>query len=560
MLAPDQVQLSHDGNQAELRITPALHGPISADDILTLLKQSEFRRFCPMLPVHEKAIKEVNSALGSKDEGVELFYPIAERKNGTIDITISKDKMEASALLTAPWGGQALTLNDILQALKNHQIKMGLKKKRITVLIKHYERLKPGQTCETIIAQGKQAVHGVNAVIERKVALARERLLHPQEREDGTVDMRDLGSMVMVKPNDVLMRKKPATEGIPGFNVLGETLPAKPGKDADFTPGEGTERSPRNSLELIATVSGQPVETAKGMQVDDVLQIKDVNVGFGHVNFKGSVLITGDVSEGMQVKSTGDITVMGFVDSATLEADGDIIVSKGIIGRQQPNQDFEVSAHIKAKGQICAQFVQYSELQAEGEVLVTKQLLHSHTKTNASLTVCDPNNRRGDLIGGTVHADNGVKAVVIGATAGTKTEIYCAMNQDEMKHNLKELSESVKSIVVAGLDINARIKKLPPQEEWQDDYVMVEQVNMMLEQKKMIVAEKEREEEEFHALKKEIKEYYQKHKVEALKHIFPNAEIHIGPAWHKSNREHGPCTLLNVDQEIQFNYASDSKK
>lgn len=196
------------------------------------------------------------------------------------------------------------------------------------------------------------------------------------------------------------------------------------------------------------------------MNVDDVLQLKDVDISTGHVTFKGSILITGDVHEGMIVKSSGDITVMGFVDSATLEAEGDVTVSKGIIGRQIKANEY--STNIYSQGQISAQFVQYSQLVAKGNILVTKQLLHSNTKTAGSLTVSDPSGRRGDLVGGVAHAEKGITAVVIGATAGTKTDVYCAMGQAELKQDLKLLDESVKAMVVASLDIEARLNKLPP--------------------------------------------------------------------------------------------------
>ena len=43
-------------------------------------------------------------------------------------------------------------------------------------------------------------VHGNTASVERKVMLARERLLQPQENSDGSVDMRNLGSVIMVRP------------------------------------------------------------------------------------------------------------------------------------------------------------------------------------------------------------------------------------------------------------------------------------------------------------------------------------------------------------------------
>lgn len=241
---------------------------------------------------------------------------------------------------------------------------MGLSKLKIQTLLQKITKLKPGDSCQSEIAQGKHPVNGQNAVLERKVSLARERLLQPQEREDGTVDMRNLGSMIMVKPNDILMIKHPGTEGSPGYNIKGEVLKQKPGKDLPLLAGTGTSIHPNDPNKLIATVAGQPVETRTGMNVDDVLQLKDVDISTGHVTFKGSILITGDVHEGMIVKSSGDITVMGFVDSATLEAEGDITVSKGVIGRQIRVNEF--STNLTAQGQISAQFVQYSQLTAKG--------------------------------------------------------------------------------------------------------------------------------------------------------------------------------------------------
>lgn len=369
--------------------------------------------------------------------------------------------------------------------------------------------------------------------------------------------MRNLGSMIMVKPNDILMVKHPATEGTPGYNIKGEVLKQKPGKDNVLQAGTGTDFHPKDPNKLIATVAGQPVETRTGMNVDDVLQLKDVDISTGHVTFKGSILITGDVHEGMLVKSSGDITVMGFVDSATLDAEGDVTVSKGIIGRQIKANEF--STKINAQGQISAQFVQYSQLIAKGNILITKQLLHSNTKTAASLTVSDASGRRGDLVGGVAQAEKGIKAVVIGATAGTKTELYCAMEQAELKQNLKLLEEGVQAMVVASLDIEARLNKLPPKSEWQDDPVMVEQIKMMLDEKNRILNERSREELEFDTLKQEVEGYYEKYRVEALKHVFLNVEFHIGPANHRTTREHGTCCIANINQEINFDYNAKAK-
>ncbi|MGE4261296.1 DUF342 domain-containing protein [Shewanella sp.] len=554
MLAPELLHLSSDSQFAELRIVPQKHGPITEESLRQLLTLPEFASLFPLEQAIKTAVKDVNN-LSVKDEGChELFFRIAERCDGKITLETTKDKMQASMTLVAPWGGKAVSLPEVLQQLKQQNICMGLSKQKIEALLNAAGKLRPGESVSGVIAVGRPVINGTHAKLERKVPLARERLLQPQEREDGTVDMRNLGSVVMVRPKDLLMVKIPATDGVNGYNVNGEIIPAKAGKDLELKAGVGTEVSPTNPNMLLATAAGQPVEFRDGMQVDDVLQIKDVDVGYGNVDFKGSVLISGDVCEGMRVRSSGDITVMGFVESATLEADGDITVSKGVLGRQLGGN--ELSTHLHAKGQISAQFVQYSHLQCIGNVLVTKQLLHSHTETDAKLIVSDSSGRRGDLVGGWVKAEQGIQAVTIGATADTKTELYCAMRLDEQKLKLKELDESIRQLVVTKLDMEARLRKLPPKAEWQQDAVMVEQVKMMLEQKHTIDAELTREEAEADTVRNDSDSYYHRNHIEVKRHMYANVEIHIGGAQHKTQREHGPCVVENQGAEITFDYSN----
>ncbi|WP_137223169.1 DUF342 domain-containing protein [Shewanella sp. MEBiC00475] len=554
MLEPSVATLSADKTKVELRIIPNTHGPVSEDDINALLTQPAFAMLFPIAPTIHKAVAEINAICGQNPGDHELFFAIAERKDGVVSISVSDNKMQASMTITSAWGGKEITLPDVLNTLKNQKIKMGLSKPKIMALMQRLSILPPGEVCEGIIACGKIAVNGENAILERKVALARERLLQPQEREDGSVDMRNLGALITVNPNDLLMIKTPATIGTPGFNVHGDVQQQTPGKDKPMEPGTGTSFHPKDPNKLIATVSGQPVENKKGMQVDDMLQIKDVDVRFGHVNFKGSILITGDVHEGMEVKATGDVTVMGFVESATIEAQGDVIISKGVIGRLIKEQ--ELSNHIKANGQICAQFVQYSNLDAQGNILVTKQLLHSHSTAGDSITVSDAQGRRGDLVGGIATASKGIRAITFGATAGTKTELFCAMHQGELKQQLKALDDSIKAMVVADLDLEARLRKLPPKTEWQNDAGMIEQVKMMLDQKKQMAEERIKEEQEYALLFNESEGYFDNYYIKAEKHIFINVELHVGNAFYRAQREHSTCAVKNVNQEISFDYSN----
>src|SRR5690606_11993322 len=110
--------------------------------------------------------------------------------------------------------------------------------------------------------------------------------------------------------------------------------PANDGEDRDLKAGKGTEINPDNPNQLIATQKGMPSFIDNTAEVDEILTMQNVYVSTGHVDYEGSVIITGSVGEGMRVKATGDITVAGYVDSAQLSAGGNITIAKGCIGHQ----------------------------------------------------------------------------------------------------------------------------------------------------------------------------------------------------------------------------------
>ncbi|MFM9587410.1 FapA family protein, partial [Streptomyces caniscabiei] len=83
------------------------------------------------------------------------------------------------------------------------------------------------------------------------------------------------------------------------------------------------------------------------MRVDDVLCFDNVDIGTGHVDFDGSVIISGDIKDGMRVRASGDVTVLGFVESGNIESDSAVTVLLGAIGRKREEGD-EFTCKIKA--------------------------------------------------------------------------------------------------------------------------------------------------------------------------------------------------------------------
>ncbi|MBJ7265814.1 DUF342 domain-containing protein [Idiomarina abyssalis] len=378
----------------------------------------------------------------SKDSNSSISFQviIAEIFDADLNLLVSDDDMKVTASAIVGFGGKPLTQEAIIAKLKEKKVTSGIQRKAIDALVEHTNEAPPGAELSVTVAKGKYPINGSNAKFKPLADDARKRVLRPQLREDGTADMRDLGAQVTVDPEQPLLQKIPPSKGRPGFTVFGQELEAHDGEDRDFKPGEGTRVSETDSNLIVADRTGMPSFNDNSVQVDDVMQLNNVDVSTGHVKFKGSVIVSGNVSEGMKVTCSGDITVGGYVDSAELYADGNITVRKGCIGRllnsgetAEHDEDADdwipdVSTKLVAGGSIWCAYAQYSCLDSQNGVHTDKQLTHCHVITKGQLAIGgEGRNARGKLIGGTIETCDHIYCGQLGAPAGTKTRIYWSL-------------------------------------------------------------------------------------------------------------------------------------
>ena len=143
--------------------------------------------------------------------------------------------------------------------------------------------------------------------------------------------------------------------------------------------------------------------------------LKMLLLGSGNINFTGSVIVEGDVNEGMKVIASGDITVGGFVESAMIESGGDVTISGGIIGHKHDVEttkitDVKMSVSVNAKGNLYAKYCQYAQISCSKDIRIEKQLLHSLINVNGDLKVGSEEHSNGVLIGGYIKAGKHVSA------------------------------------------------------------------------------------------------------------------------------------------------------
>ena len=530
---------------------------ISALTIKELIAASEFKKLKVSNGNIKNAVAELNDVLKplqDKKTGRTIRYQVLERVDATINIVIESDEMGAKAEITSAQGGKHLSAKAILNAAQEAGVKKGFSKEHLIKLAQLAAKEAPNSQVDLQIATGKVAVNGKDAIIKPLVESAQARILKPKKCEDGSVDMRDLGDIICVKVGDPLAKKVPLTQGVQGYTVTANPLSPEPGNDIELIAGEGTNISQKNINILVSEKVGLPKLINNGMEVDEIYKIKDVTVATGNINFTGSVIIDGDVTEGMKVTASGDITVGGFVESATLEAGGDVTISGGIIGRKHDIEkthitDITMSVNINAKGSIYAKYGQYAQITCGQDVRIENQLLHSILDINGRLWIGKDEKADGKLIGGYTKAGSSVNAGMIGATAGSNTIVNFEHKILKFKDDIHEIEALLKAESEQTNELKAAIKKLKslPQEKAKPEILAKIVPTYQFHANRMgeILNDKE-------ALEGSLQEYMTSVYIEATEKLYHGVELIVGDFNDRSRREYGPSKMIYRERKVHI--------
>jgi len=437
-------RLSEDGSRLQIVLEPGsapVPGNLAA--FRTLAEAAGFNDFFFLEPEIKK-LPELQRRLS-----VPTTVDVAERRDGSLYVTVAKDEMEAFITVTPAYGGNPVTQEHVRQALREHNVVFGIEPAVID-----QEVAKPSGE-PVVVARGIAPEAGRDGELESKVhKVAGKR---PQIRQDGKVVFRELGQFVNVKAGDLLMVRKPPTAGIAGTNVFGQVIPARPGKAVEFAtdlPGAGVD--PNNPDRLIALVAGMPKSVENGIYVDQNLDMRDVDLSTGNVYFEGDVHIKGDVTSGMRVVATGNITIGGTVEAAYLEAGGDIYVEAGVIGHGEVMLgDGSVSptaAVLKAGRNVHAHFLNNTFVDAGESVEVVESVTHSVVIAFTEVIVGAQGAKRGQIIGGRVKARNAIHVQTLGSQGDAKTylevgaECGVVARIDELKALLAKRCEELEKL------------------------------------------------------------------------------------------------------------------
>lgn len=507
---------------------------ITLDQFMQAIKAAGFGGYKILQPSLEDAVAKYNS-------GEAFEIAVAEALDGKCSIRIDSNLMSAYLSCTLPQGGAPVQMKDVLQEAENKGITATLDLKAID------QALRKGEE-DILIASGKPPVHGEDGKFECLVPAKKER--GPRLDEHGLADFRELGEIVAVHSGEGLMRLIPPTDGVPGETVTGKIIPVKPGKKVKFaTKLEGVAFEPSDTNLLIAAVSGCPVVSKDGVSVEPIYKVKNVDLHTGNITFIGTVQASGDVQAGMTIKASGDIFVDGTVESAILEAGGDIVVKGGIIGgsEQHESPDGKFHSAIKCEGSCTARFVQNAHISAGNGIFIRDLAMLSELTAGHQIILGDKGSRKGDIIGGTAQATMLVKAQNIGSPSFLKTVVVVGANQLLYEQH----SIAAKAIETAEEQL-AHVIKLLELARLSPDKIPAATVKSAEATREALNAEIETLRENEMALQKEI-DIAKKARVEVEKHVFGGTEIRIGLEYYKTTEDReGGVFHLNEEGKLVF--------
>lgn len=353
-----------------------------------------------------------------------------KRIDSECTVRISKDNMQAYITITKPVGGEDITENTILEALKSSNVVLNIKDNVIqnAVVSKIYGK-------EILIAEGIEPQAGQDAVLTYHFDVSNERSINIDEA--GKIDFHELSLIKNVNTGDKLVTLTPHTEGTPGKNVMGADVPGKDGKKLPLPRGKNVDVS-EDGLELFSTVDGEVKIIDGKVNVFSVYEVKhNVDNSTGNIRFNGKVIVMGNVLTGFVIEAEGDVEVYGVVEGAQIKSNGSIILHRGIQGMNR--------GELYCEGDLIAKFIENSKITVKGNIQ-SDAIMHSQVTCGKKLEAAG---RKGLLVGGTFKVGEEIKARVIGSPMATLTELEVGVSPDmrikyeEVKNQLKQVTENL---------------------------------------------------------------------------------------------------------------------
>lgn len=344
------------------------------------------------------------------------------RRNGAFSVETAQEKMRAIATLyPAGPGGRNPSRDELVGELRRMKIAgERIDNEAIDKAVRELPSLKRGGV-RVPVARGVDAVPGRDGWIEYLVNLS---FSHAPRVEPpgGKADYYHIHAFEKVRRGQQLARLHPPEKGTAGVDVFGETVEAPRGKALRAALGKNVGQSREDKRVLVAECDGHVYLRNDRLVVEQVLRIEgDLEYHTGNVEYRGDVVVTGDVRAGFAVWAEGNVEVGGAVEDARIEAGGHVVVHAGFAGQGRGS--------IRAGGDVVVSFVRNQRIVAGNDIMVAGECMDAGLSAGGSILV---ESRRSRIAGGDAVARDSIRTRNLGSSPGVTTRVKAGVASDVM--------------------------------------------------------------------------------------------------------------------------------
>lgn len=327
-------------------------------------------------------------------------------------IQLSTDLMEARLCLMPPVAPAAPpAVGALIDLLQQAGVQQGIDSEAIEQALAKVAGSGLPEIC--LAARGRMPLPGKDAELRFEVEIGTTpgKLL-----ADGSIDFRERNMFVPVSAGQIIARKVPASAGIPGVTLTGQTLVTHDGKDiqvkvseeAAFDEADGTVRA--TAAGVLTLVGNDTVRVSAQHKIDG-----DVDFSTGNIRSHHAVHITGSIRPEFMVSTKGDLLVGGDIQAATVNSHGNIVVKGGILGP---------GSSIKVQGDADIHYIERSLLQAGGNITIRTNSYYSTLVAGGTIQGPD----KVKLVGGDITAGGSITVGQIGSSAADPLNIAAGVD------------------------------------------------------------------------------------------------------------------------------------
>ncbi len=248
----------------------------------------------------------------------------------------------------------------------------------------------------------------------------------------------DLENFDPIEPEEEIALIIPPVKGVPGMSVLGQEIPTPSHLAAEYKTNTNIRTvNDGERTVLVSSIKGVLSCYNHEIAINPELTIhNDITVHRGHLYSNINTVIKDNVLDNVSLTVTGSLRINGLVRQAHLEVSDHLYINKGIFGKSE--------SHVSVGANFKALYLNEVDIDCEGDIVITKEILNSHVWTRSSI-----DSPLATIVGGTTFSQNDIRINTIGSELGLKTLIVAGLDKREyrIKNDLLPKLEEKKMMI-----------------------------------------------------------------------------------------------------------------